>query len=172
MIALLLTLQKWIVLPTDLDSTVLWDGEICEGGTVLVIDARYHTYSIDMLVFLQKTVKWIVTMPLGTCFDLNTTLMSEYDGQNEIRYADLKGIPTRHTFTRSTWAIEDFRGLALVCEMGVPHRYDAKPLSDCDAAFCSCDVFLFSLPAAVLLNVVVLFPRDFWHTVRTSSQKH
>lgn len=43
-------------------------------------------------------------MPSGTCFDLNTTLASEYNGQNEICYADLNGIPAHHTFARSTWA--------------------------------------------------------------------
>lgn len=86
------------------------------------------------------------------------TQRSWVDMKDKMRY----DMPTWRGFphvTRSAWAAEDFRGLALVCEMGVPHGHDAKPLSDCDAAFCSCDVFLFSLPVAVLLNVVVLFSK-------------
>lgn len=38
--------------PTWIPQYSVLDGEIREGGTVLVIDAHNHTYSIDMLVFL------------------------------------------------------------------------------------------------------------------------
>lgn len=81
-------------------------------------------------------------MPSGTRSDSNTALVGESDGQ-EMRHADLKGIPTNHRFTRSTWATENFRGPALSLWDGSTHSYDARSLlGDCDAAF----LFLWCFP--------------------------
>lgn len=96
-------------------------------------------------------------MPSGTRSDSNATLVSEYDGQNETRYADLKGILTNHAFHMS------YRGLQRPGIKSVRWEYHIAMMLNLSATvmqpFCSCDVFIFSLPVAVPLNAVVLFFR-------------
>ncbi|GAA6107384.1 uncharacterized [Tachysurus ichikawai] len=96
-------------------------------------------------------------MPSGTCSASNTTLVSEYDGQDGTRYADLKGIPTNHAFHMS------YRGLQRPDIKSVRWEYHIAMMLNLSVTvmqpFGSCDGFLFSLPAAVLLIAVVLFFR-------------